>query len=76
MAKKRWLVRISKDGMAVDKAFLDCLRYAGVLGEGDAYWDLFAPASIVTASSQNWAERNADRIRSFGYVAQALPREA
>ena len=56
---------------------LDCLRYAGLVKVhnptplGFACFDILPPSNI---DSREWAERNADRMKSFGFIAEAAPK--
>lgn len=61
----------------IDGAFLECLRYAGVINlhrnnEERQVFDIFPPKSSWNVS-QEWAEMNAKRMQSFGFLAAAAP---
>jgi hypothetical protein len=83
---RRWCVRICTDDSHIagvrinyiEPAFLTCLENAG-LGkvhdtDRDGYtFDLHAPKSYSNARTRQWAEMNAERIKSFGFNAAAAP---
>lgn len=58
-------------------AFVECLRYAGIVRVHEVSelttlcFDLVCPAHFT--DSQRWAERNAERMRTFGFNAVAAP---
>jgi len=59
----------------IDGAFLECLRYAGIVkihtSDTGQVFDIRCPD--VVKMSKNWANANADRMKSFGYNAVAAP---
>lgn len=59
----------------IDDGFLDCLRYAGLISvqiddDERQCFDINCPNAI--GRPRIWAEMNAERMRSFGYNAQAI----
>lgn len=57
----------------VDGAFIECLRYAGVVNvhkddETRQVFDIRPPAGT---DSKTWSEMNAARMQSFGYNAES-----
>ena len=52
---------------------IENLRYCGVVREhnrvGSIVFDINPPAGIAKTEIAAWAERNAERMRSFGYNA-------
>lgn len=86
MAKKRYVVRVVIPAMdeahspplakRVEGPILECLRYAGVVtvhtnNEDRQTFDIHCPAGIT--DTQQWAEKNAERMTSFGYNAVCAP---
>ena len=81
-----WVVRVviptieNKPPLAqrIDGAFLECLRYAGVITlhadeEDRQTFDIRPPMGIAGNVSKSWASRNADRMKTFGFNAVAAP---
>lgn len=62
-----------------DNPLLECLRCAGIVNVhatrtplGRQVYDIFPPRASWSAS-KNWAEANAERMRTYGINAQACP---
>lgn len=91
--KKEWCVRVVQtmddsgkecnEGDKLSDAFLDCLRYAGLirvhdnaatLGGAIRCFDLLT-WDVIEDGGKVWAEMNAKRMQSFGFNAVATPRE-
>lgn len=89
MAKKKYVVRVVQthtdngtelnEGAIIDDAFLECLRYAGLVTNHpindetsltSRCFDIRAPHGVL---SDVWAEQNAARMRSFGFNAVKAP---
>lgn len=79
MRKKKYVVRVviptveNSPPLAqrVDGAFLECLRYAGIVtvhrdNEEGQVFDIHSPFG---AGDKAWSEMNAQRMQSFGYNA-------
>jgi hypothetical protein len=88
MKGHKWVVRIvlhrkdpclnSQDERIMDTPFIECLRYAGLLSvqrddETGMCIDLHCPARGAVRDTQVWAQKNAERISSFGLNAVAAP---
>ena len=85
MKKREYVVRVTIPeidrgviplAQQVDKGFMECLRYAGVIriydyNNADQVFDILAPRKT---SSKEWSEMNAERMRTFGYNAVSAPR--
>ena len=86
MKGHKWVVRIvlhrkdpclnSQDERIMDTPFIECLRYAGLLSvqrddESGMCIDLHCPSAAY--DSQVWAQRNAERSKTFGINAAAAP---
>lgn len=69
------------EGGEINGALLDYLRYAGVITVHETYssgltvtcFDIEDPMSITGSQSKAWSERNAERMRSFGFNAVSAP---
>lgn len=82
---KMWVIRVvqtmnddgveNHEGGVISFAFIDSLRYAGVITEHvtDARGLTISCFDIHGLGSQIWAEQNAERMRSFGFNAVAAP---
>lgn len=89
MTKKRYVVRVVQtvepsgrmvsEGGYIDPGFIESLRYAGLIqqhatdprGLTHHCFDLLPPAGVD--DTQGWAERNAERMQTFGFNAVAAP---
>lgn len=82
MKKKEWCIRICfpfendlLDNNPDIGTFLECLRYAGVgtIHETDTtlVFDIHCPKGL---ESKPWAEINAKRMKTFGFLTAAAPR--
>jgi hypothetical protein len=82
MAKREYVVRVVyNEDFIMDKstfgdgAFIECLRYAGVVTKHEsststACFDIHCPKGL---DSKNWSEQNARRMQSFGINAVSAP---
>ncbi len=67
----------------IDPTFLECLRYLGFANVHDVSdndkeqrrncFDLIAPGTLNQEQTKQWADRQASRMRSFGYNAVPCP---
>lgn len=67
---------INQDDGLMHSAFVECLRYAGLVqvhrtDEKGMCFDLLCPHK---SGSDIWAQHNADRMQSFGYNAVKAPK--
>jgi hypothetical protein len=80
----RWSVRVAlrrgDDPARRDiETLIECLRYAGLITVHDVptadatlCFDLPPPYSLGYRLSRDWAQKNAERMRSFGFNAEAV----
>lgn len=73
-----WRLRVYVDSDGPCRSLVECLRFMGAASisqcnDGQLAVDIVPPRVVAPGHSRAWAQRNADRMRTFGLDAEALP---